>query len=73
MTVTRLDGALRAAAEPDPDRIFLRCSAEEGHVAVSFGELEDRSRRVAAGLLVRGLRRGDRVADAAPNQAEHGG
>ncbi len=64
-------GLLQAAATRDPEGVFLHCVSASGHAArVTFGALEDRSRLVAAGLLARGLRPGDRIAVAAPNQAE---
>lgn len=67
MTLPR---ALRAAAASDGGKVFLRCGSEEGPVAVTFRDLEERSRAVAAGLVARGIGPGDRVALAAPNQAE---
>ncbi|MDT7680012.1 MAG: AMP-binding enzyme, partial [Pseudonocardiales bacterium] len=57
---------VRAAAVEMPDRVFLHCSSElTERDTVTFGELELRSRRVAAGLLARGLGPGDRIAVAA--------
>jgi len=62
---------VRAAAAEMPDRVFLHCASElTERDTVTFGELELRSRRVAAGLLARGLGPGDRIAVAAANQAE---
>jgi acyl-CoA synthetase (AMP-forming)/AMP-acid ligase II len=62
---------VRAAAAEVPDRVFLHCASELAERdTVTFGELELRSRRVAAGLLARGLGPGDRIAVAAANQAE---
>ncbi|MBO0878090.1 MAG: acyl--CoA ligase, partial [Pseudonocardia sp.] len=62
---------LRAVAAARADRVFLYCASERAaRDAVSFGELERRARRVAAGLLARGLGPGDRIAVAAPNGAE---
>lgn len=64
-------GALRAAVEQSPDKDFLRATSASGETrSVSFTELEERSRQIAAGLLARGVRHGDRVAVAAPNQVE---
>lgn len=62
---------LRAAAEQHADDVFLLCMSESGAIrSVTFSALDDRSCRVAAGLLARGLRPGDRIAIAASNQAE---
>lgn len=58
------------AAAENPGKPFLRCRSESGPVEISFAELEQRSRRVAAGLRNLGIGRGDRVAIAASNQAE---
>ncbi len=68
--MTTLPGALRAAAESHGEKVFLHCQSESGPVAVTFGDLAERSRAVAAGLLGRGIGPGDRIALAAPNQAE---
>ncbi|HYW03672.1 MAG TPA: class I adenylate-forming enzyme family protein [Gammaproteobacteria bacterium] len=69
--VHTLPEALNAAAAEHPDGVFLHCASEDGGPApVTFAALEERSRRVATGLLARGLRPGDRVAVAAPNQVE---
>lgn len=65
MTST-LVSLLDAAAATSPDREFVR----SGPGARTYSEMVDRSRRVAAGLLALGLRRGDRVAVAAPNSPE---
>ncbi len=70
-TDTTHPALLRSVAEETPDTVFLETtSASGGACSVTFAELEDRSRRVAAGLLARGVRRGDRVAVAAPNHVE---
>jgi fatty-acyl-CoA synthase len=62
---------LRTAVAQHPDQVFAYCaSASDDAGAVTFGDLEDRSRRVAAGLLTRGIHAGDRIAIAALNQAE---
>ena len=68
--VTTLPQALQAAADSDGGKVFLHCQSERGPVAVTFADLEERSRAVAAGFLARGIRPGDRIALAAPNQAE---
>lgn len=62
---------LRAAAERVPDKVFLHATSADGApVAVTFTDLEERSRQVASGLLRRGVRHGDRIAVAAPNLVE---
>lgn len=62
---------LSAASQRFPDKIFLHATSASGRAeALTFTDLEERSRRVAAGLLSRGVRPGDRIAVAAPNQAE---
>lgn len=62
---------LRSAAEQFPDKVFLEATSASGEAqSVSFTDLEERSRRIAAGLLERGVRHGDRIAVAAPNQVE---
>lgn len=62
---------LRAAAARNPDGAFLHCPSTSGRAeTMTFGELERRSRRIAAGLVAHGLRSGDRIAVAAPNRAE---
>lgn len=62
---------LQAAVAADPAKVFLHCTSEFGDVEpVTFETLQERSRRVAAGLVMRGLGPGDRIAVAAPNQAE---
>ncbi|WP_228389084.1 class I adenylate-forming enzyme family protein [Cumulibacter manganitolerans] len=58
-------------AKSSPDKVFLRADSARGPMtAVTFAELAQRSRQVAAGLQGAGLRVGDRVAIAAPNQIE---
>lgn len=64
-------GLLRATVQQLPDKDFVKATSIAGETrSVSFIELEERSRRIAAGLLERGIRHGDRVAVAAPNQVE---
>jgi fatty-acyl-CoA synthase len=76
MEVTMLDATtypqlLRAAVTQDPDKVFLHATLESGRdAAMTYRHLDDRSRRVAAGLLARGLRPGDRIAIAGTNLAE---
>jgi len=55
-----------AAKWPDHDALIV---ADQG-VRWSWSELRDRSRLLAAGLLVTGLRPGDRIGMLAPNRAE---
>jgi malonyl-CoA/methylmalonyl-CoA synthetase len=58
--------ALRA-----PGRVALRAeSAAGGRVEIPYGELFDRSRRLAAGLAARGVATGDRVAFFLGNRPE---
>lgn len=53
------------------ERVFLSAtSATRGEIELRFADLEQRSRRIAAGLLRLGLRHGDRIAIAAPNLSE---
>jgi len=62
---------LRAVAAELPDRAFLHCASDRAtEETVTFAQLERRGRRVAAGLLARGIGPGDRIAVAAANQAE---
>jgi acyl-CoA synthetase (AMP-forming)/AMP-acid ligase II len=62
-----LDAAVRAW----PDRVFLHCASERAAEDTrTFRQLRDGAAGVAAGLSRLGLRRGDRIALAAPNQAE---
>lgn len=68
---TTFPALLGAACATVPDKVFLHTTSASGRSEeVSFSELDHRSRRIAAGLLRRGVRRGDRVAVAAPNQVE---
>lgn len=55
-----------AGTWPDEDAVVFR----EQDVRLSFAELHDRCRRLAQGLLDRGVRPGDRVAIWAPNCVE---
>lgn len=61
---------LSRAAREHPDRVFLRAATQEGSSAITFRQLDDRTTAVARALLAKGLRPGDRVAVASPNQAE---
>lgn len=50
-------------AERDPDRICLEHFSPDGaHLAMTYGQLAERSSRLAAGLRQLGVARGDRVA-----------
>ena len=55
--------ALHAAARAHPTRRGWACSGEE----ITFAEMHERTRRLAAGLLSLGIGRGDRIALNAPN------
>lgn len=71
MTMTdTFPALLRAASAAFPDKIFLHTTSALGPEEVTFSDLDHRSRAIAAGLLRRGIRPGDRVAVAAPNQVE---
>ncbi|NUR32068.1 MAG: AMP-binding protein, partial [Catenulispora sp.] len=58
--MSTIAGALRSAPREAP---FLH----HGEETITFGELDERSDRVAAGLAARGVRRGDRVSVALQN------
>ena len=54
-----------------PDKVFLRADSAAGPMStLTYAQLEERSRSVGAGLQRIGMRRGDRVAIAAPNELE---
>ncbi|MUL74503.1 class I adenylate-forming enzyme family protein [Mycolicibacterium sp. CBMA 226] len=61
-----LAGALDNAAEKWGTKPFIR----HGTDTTSYAELRDESNRIAAGLLARGLRPGDRIAIASQNRIE---
>src|SRR5699024_3832074 len=62
---------LHDATQRRPEAVFLHGTGASGeHISVTFRRLNETSRRIAAGLLERGLRRGDRIAIAAPNIVE---
>lgn len=62
---------LKTASAALPDKVFLHAKAASGEsVALTFRNFEARCQLVSAGLLAQGIRRGDRVAIAAPNQVE---
>jgi crotonobetaine/carnitine-CoA ligase len=54
-------------AGAEPDRRFVRC----GGPWLTFGEVHERSDRVAAGMAQLGVARGERVALIAPNREEY--
>lgn len=58
---------VRDRARTTPHRAAIVFGAEE----TTYGELDERSERLAAGLVARGLRTGDRVASLTPNRPEH--
>lgn len=72
MTMTdTFPALLRSASAAHPDKVFLHTTSASGQAEeVTFSDLDRRSRGIAAGLLRRGIGRGDRVAVAAPNQVE---
>jgi long-chain acyl-CoA synthetase len=61
--MTTMIGPLRRAVQVAPERSAVRC----GEVELTYGEMWDRSRRLAGGLQELGLRPGDRVAVVAGN------
>ncbi|MGZ8783789.1 MAG: AMP-binding protein, partial [Gaiellaceae bacterium] len=54
-------------ARTTPGRVAIDCLGVE----TTYGELDERSDRLAAGLLAAGLSRGDRVATLTPASTEH--
>lgn len=60
---------LRERAEKHPDRVAIVDPAGEGR-RWTYGELDLRADRLAAGLLARGIGKGDRVVLQLPNVAE---
>lgn len=58
-------------ASERPDSVFVRAdSLRAPMTAVTYAEMRERSLSVAAGLQALGLRKGERVAIAAPNEVE---
>ena len=57
---------LRERAQAHPERIAVVSEGER----ISYGELDRQASAIAAGLLARGLRRGDRVIVHLPNLPE---
>jgi acyl-CoA synthetase (AMP-forming)/AMP-acid ligase II len=60
-------GLFQARARLHPRRIAV----QDARVARGYGELEDRSVRLAAAFAARGIRRGDRVAMLSENRVEY--
>jgi fatty-acyl-CoA synthase len=65
--VLTLDRWIRDRARTTPARVAIDCRGVE----TTYAELDDRSERLAAGLLAAGLVRGDRVATLTATSAEH--
>jgi long-chain acyl-CoA synthetase len=63
LTAATLEGELRAAADRDPSGAAV--ITKDG--ALTFAELDQAADRIAAGLVARGVERGDRVAVMLPN------
>ncbi|HMN70439.1 MAG TPA: AMP-binding protein [Rhodoblastus sp.] len=57
----------RSRARRDPDALAIEC----GDRRTSYAELDRRVRRLAGGLLRRGLQRGDRIAIVSENRPEY--
>ncbi|WP_021591549.1 AMP-binding protein [Actinomadura welshii] len=62
---------LRRFAAETPDAVLLTVSTGTGRTAWSYAEAWDDVTRVAAALVQRGLRSGDRVVVLGPNSIEH--
>ncbi|WP_022930545.1 class I adenylate-forming enzyme family protein [Patulibacter americanus] len=58
---------IRDRGRSTPERVAIRCDGE----ATTYGTLDARSERLAAGLRARGLVPGDRVASLTANRPEH--
>lgn len=58
---------LRARAIAEPETPFFRCGGEW----ITFGELEEKTNRVGAGLTALGLSKGDRLAIMLPTAVEY--
>ena len=59
-----------ADRHPRDKRALILESAVEGQREVSWGEIQDRSRQIAATLQAAGIRKGDRVAVLLPQRAD---
>ena len=62
-----IDDALTGAIARHPERDFLR----HGQASMTYAEVDEAARRVAAGLVRLGVASGDRVAVLMPNSIEH--
>jgi fatty-acyl-CoA synthase len=58
---------IRDRGRGTPERVAIRCDGED----TTYGTLDARSERLAAGLLAHGLHPGDRVASLTGNRPEH--
>ena len=67
MSALTLDRWIRDRARTTPARVAIDCRGTE----TTYAELDERSERLAAGLLDAGLRHGDRVATLTGTSAEH--
>src|SRR4051812_38390980 len=67
MSLHTLDHWIRDSARRTPDRVAIDYLGRE----VTYEELDRRSDVLAAALLARGLRRGDRIATLTGNSPEH--
>ena len=65
--VLTLDRWIRDRGRTTPDRVAIDCRGVE----TTYAELDQRSERLAAGLLAAGLERGDRVATLTGTSTEH--
>ncbi len=63
---TTVAGALERAARDTPLSPFLHAGGE----TISYADMDEATDRLATAMLARGIRRGDRIALAAPNQPE---
>jgi crotonobetaine/carnitine-CoA ligase len=68
MAIPRTVGELlRVRAADFPDQPFVKCGGDH---YLTYGELDERSDRLAAGLVSLGLAQGDRIAMIMPNRVE---
>ena len=67
MSTLTLDRWLRDRARTTPGRVAIDCAGVE----TTYADLDERSERLAAGLVEAGLGRGDRVATLTGTSAEH--